>query len=546
MSARHSHAAAILSAAVRLTMPRKLPFGSNCSPALSTAAATSIGPNSTSTSSKAAASSSTSSAIRKTQPPAAPSLAASSLPTCKYGAQCYQVNPNHHARFLHPAKPVAASATVGNTADDDRSSGLAVNDGSEELNDKGSEQEDAGVSDEGDQAEDASSAAPTITLPKPNVTLADGDTRVVASKTSSSTYTIKRTADHYYCTCPAWRNQGAAPVNARSCKHLKELLGDAYENARCLLNGGPAPGASSTTVKRKGMDPAAGGPVAKKAKAVAPPLLLAQSWNIATGADPTGWWISEKLDGVRAYWDPNEKKIFSRLGNAFTAPDWFLEALPTDMSLDGELFVGRKQFSQTVSIVKTHNSTQWHNLAFHVFDSPSIGHLPFEARQAALAKWVKTADPAIVKLTEQTLCKGRQHVLDMLKKVEALGAEGLMLRQPASSYEGKRSKTLLKVKTFFDAEAEVIGYEPGKGRNKGVCGALKVVMESGKQFKIGTGLDDDCRRNPPPVGSIVTYRFQELTNDEVPRFPSYVGLRVDCTAAKDYVFPKGATPIAGD
>ncbi|KAJ3148125.1 hypothetical protein HDU89_004972 [Geranomyces variabilis] len=518
-------------------MPRKLPFGNKASTSKNAAV-------------PVAAATATASVTGRTPkgPKPAPTAPIASLSqlACKYGAQCYQVNPQHLAKFSHPPKasakpdpPVVSVASVDESNEDDQAVAAESADQAG-PNDKGSDNEDdADVDEDEAQDVDATSAAPSPTtpLPKPKAMLADGDTRQVTSKTSSATYTIKRTGDHYYCTCPAWRNQGGAPVDARSCKHLKELLGEEYENARCLLNGGPPPGAPSATVKRKGTaDPAASGSAAKKAKAVAPPLLLAQSWNIATGIDPTGWWISEKLDGVRAYWDPTEKKIFSRLGNAFTAPDWFLNALPTDMSLDGELFVGRNQFSQTVSIVKTHNSTKWHSLAFHVFDAPSLAAQPFEARQAALAKFVATADPGIVKLTEQTRCKDRQHVLDMLKQVEALGAEGLMLRQPGSSYEGKRSKTLLKVKTFFDAEAEVIGHEPGKGRNKGVCGALKVVMESGKQFKIGTGLDDDCRRNPPPVGSIVTYRFQELTQDKVPRFPSYVGLRVDCVAAKDYVF----------
>ncbi|KAJ3165366.1 hypothetical protein HDU88_004160 [Geranomyces variabilis] len=511
-------------------MPRKLPFGNKAVPVVAATATASV----------------TARTPKSPKPSPIAPIASLSLLACKYGAQCYQVNPQHLAKFSHPPNasakpdpPVVNVASVDKSSEDDQA--VAAESADEAgPNGKGSANEDdADVDEDKAQDLDATSAALTSTapLPKPKAILADGDTRQVTSKTSSATYTIKRTGDHYYCTCPAWRNQGGAPVDARSCKHLKELLGEEYENARCLLNGGPLPGAPSATVKRKGTaDPAASGSAAKKAKAVAPPLLLAQSWNIATGIDPTGWWISEKLDGVRAYWDPTEKKIFSRLGNAFTAPDWFLNALPTDMSLDGELFVGRKQFSQTVSIVKTHNSTKWHSLAFHVFDAPSLAAQPFEARQAALAKFVATADPGILKLTEQTRCKDRQHVLDMLKQVEALGAEGLMLRQPGSCYEGKRSKTLLKVKTFFDAEAEVIGHEPGKGRNKGVCGALKVVMESGKQFKIGTGLDDDCRRNPPPVGSIVTYRFQELTQDKVPRFPSYVGLRVDCAAAKDYVF----------
>jgi DNA ligase-1 len=74
------------------------------------------------------------------------------------------------------------------------------------------------------------------------------------------------------------------------------------------------------------------------------------------------------------------------------------------------------------------------------------------------------------------------------------------------------------VQTFYDAEARVTGYVPGKGRLAGITGALKCEMESGKKFNVGTGLSDKQRRNPPKIGAIITYRFQELTRDGVPRF----------------------------
>ncbi|TPX70804.1 hypothetical protein SpCBS45565_g01500 [Spizellomyces sp. 'palustris'] len=373
---------------------------------------------------------------------------------------------------------------------------------------------------------------------RPLKILQDGETTEVSSKTSSATYTIKRTSDHYYCTCPAWRNQGSVPLNAtpaRTCKHLKELLGEDYELARYNANGGPSTGASVGKRKRAGDGGA--GPPGKKTQAVPPKLLLANSWNIATGIqeaveasivvgtlishnsgpDPTGWWLSEKLDGVRALWDPQQKTFVSRLGNPFTAPDWFTKDLPTDMSLDGELFCGRGQFAQTISVVKTINSKQWSRVLFHVFDTPSLHQKPFEERIDAV----------------KTYFNSTSNVLE--KTVEAQGGEGLMMRKPGSLYEGKRSATLLKVKTFFDAEAKVLGYEPGKGKHKGSTGALKCIMESGKLFKIGTGLSDQERRNPPPIGAIVTYRFQELTPDGVPRFPSYIGVRVDVDCPKDHV-----------
>jgi len=119
-----------------------------------------------------------------------------------------------------------------------------------------------------------------------------------------------------------------------------------------------------------------------------------------------------------------------------------------------------------------------------------------------------------------------------------------MLRKPGSNYEGRRSSTLQKVKTFSDAEAKVTGYVPGKGKNTGVMGALKCVMASGKTFNVGTGFSDKQRRSPPKIGSIITYRFQELTLDGVPRFPSYVGEAVDKTEPTDADIPASKKPAS--
>jgi DNA ligase-1 len=100
-----------------------------------------------------------------------------------------------------------------------------------------------------------------------------------------------------------------------------------------------------------------------------------------------------------------------------------------------------------------------------------------------------------------------------------------MLRQPGSAYQAGRSPTLLKVKTFADAEARVVGHEPGRGRHKGRLGALLVELPDGVRFAVGTGLTDAERADAPPVGSTITFRYQELTDGGVPRFPSYVGVR---------------------
>jgi len=93
-------------------------------------------------------------------------------------------------------------------------------------------------------------------------------------------------------------------VNARTCKHLKNLLGDKYEAARVKLKNpnGPPP-TTSKAAKGKAADGTSG----KKAIAV----LLANKWDLGDGPDPTGWWMSEKLDGVRSVFLSYKESISS-------------------------------------------------------------------------------------------------------------------------------------------------------------------------------------------------------------------------------------------
>jgi DNA ligase-1 len=260
-----------------------------------------------------------------------------------------------------------------------------------------------------------------------------------------------------------------------------------------------------------------------------PLLLLANKWD--ESIDPTGMWMSEKLDGVRCFWDG--KAFVSRNGIVFPAPGFFLCGLPDAMTLDGELWGGRGQFQSTVSVVKTANSERWRGVVFQVFDVPSLKDKPFEERMDALAAWCKDHPYPHIRMVKQERCKGREHLCEQLRKIETLGGEGLMLRRPGSVYVGSRSSTLLKVKTFHDADARVIGYEAGKGKYKGMTGALQCQMACGKRFTCGSGMRDHDRQHPPPIGSIITYRFQELTEDGVPRFPVFVGVRIDATEPSD-------------
>ncbi|KAJ3123364.1 hypothetical protein HK098_002006 [Nowakowskiella sp. JEL0407] len=273
------------------------------------------------------------------------------------------------------------------------------------------------------------------------------------------------------------------------------------------------------------------------AKASFPGVLLAHSWT--EDIDPKNYWMSEKLDGIRAIYDPYAKTFRSRNGNEFFAPDFFVKGYPTDMYLDGELFCGRGKFREASSIVRSHSSPKWNEVVYKVFDSPTLPQR-FEQRMEKIKDWVsKNKECTTIEVVEQIRVLSKQHVLDKLEEVEGLGGEGLMLRQPKSFYEGTRSKTLLKVKSFYDAEAIVEGHKEGSGKNVGLCGALLCKMENGTKFKIGSGLTDNDRRKPPKKGAIVTYRFQELTADGVPRFPTFVGVRIDATGPKDAVITKG-------
>jgi len=247
-----------------------------------------------------------------------------------------------------------------------------------------------------------------------------------------------------------------------------------------------------------------------------PALLLAESWN--ADVDPTGWLISEKLDGARAWWDGT--KFVSRGGNIFHAPAWFTTGFP-NVPLDGELWLARKAFQKTMSIIRRQDEPDtWRQIKFVVFDAPGVNE-PFE-RRLEFIREVLTGKSEFVTPLPHYRCTGHEHLHRELANVMELGGEGLMLRQSGSRYESGRSTTLLKVKQFLDAEATVIDHQPGKGRHKGRLGALLVQLADGTQFAVGTGFSDAQREQPPAIGSLITFRYQELSDGGVPRFPSFV------------------------
>ena len=239
--------------------------------------------------------------------------------------------------------------------------------------------------------------------------------------------------------------------------------------------------------------------------------------------DPTGWWMSEKLDGMRAYWTGTA--LFSRKGNPVAAPRWFTSALPK-MALDGELMLGRGEFQKLVGVVRkqTPVESEWRRIRYYVFDAP-MQPGPCEKRWRDMAAAVRGIPHVVV--VEQTACPSPRALEKMHADIARLGGEGVMLRKPGSAYEHRRSGALLKVKSFMDAEAKITGYVPGEGKHAGRLGAYEAVLIKGTKarFRIGTGMSDAERERPLRIGTVVTVKFQELTDDGVPRFPSLVGAR---------------------
>jgi DNA ligase-1 len=327
--------------------------------------------------------------------------------------------------------------------------------------------------------------------------LKDGDSTTMQGS-GRQPYVLKNVGGVYSCSCPAWRNQ-SLPIEQRTCKHLRKLRGEDAEQKRV--------GQFATS------------PASHKQKSSSPALLLAETWD--NHRDVSDWWMSEKLDGVRAYW--NGRQFLSRQGNQFHAPAWFVAGLP-NVPLDGELWLARKSFQKTISIVRRQDQpAAWSEIKFLIFDAPQVA-APFETRLASVTATFQEHSPVYANVLAQQRCKSPSHLHQELTRIESLGGEGLMLRQPESAYEAGRSSTLLKVKTFHDAEAVVIDHLIGRGRHKGRLGALLVRLPDGTEFSVGTGLTDAQRNDPPPIGTTITFRYQELTDGGVPRFPSFVGV----------------------
>ena len=253
-----------------------------------------------------------------------------------------------------------------------------------------------------------------------------------------------------------------------------------------------------------------------------PPLLLAQTPRGGLeGLDLSRYLVSEKFDGVRAYWTGD--RLLSRQGLALAAPASVLERLPPQQPLDGELWMGRGRFEACSAALRRSQprEEEWQQIQYLLFELPG-GAGPFSRRVAQLREIAAAVDTPMLRVVPQEQVGSLAELRQRLQAVLRAGGEGLMLHEADAPYISGRHEALLKLKAHDDEDAVVIAHLPGQGRWRGLLGALRVRNAAGQEFNLGSGFSEALRRAPPPLGSTVSYRYRGLTGSGLPRFATFL------------------------
>jgi DNA ligase-1 len=256
--------------------------------------------------------------------------------------------------------------------------------------------------------------------------------------------------------------------------------------------------------------------------ASAPALMHARLWQ--AGDDPKGYWVSEKLDGVRAFWDGHALRF--RSGLPIAAPAWFTAALPKT-ALDGELWLGRGRFDELSGTARRQVpiDADWRTVQYMVFDLPGAAGSYSERAQRLTAVVAEVQQPWLHAVAQRRVPDAvALHTL--LRTTAKDGGEGLVLHRANALWAPGRSDALRKLKLQPDEEARVVAHLPGKGRHAGRLGALLMELPDGQRFALGTGFTDAQRNAPPAIGSVVTYRYRDRTPKGLPKFASFLRVRM--------------------
>lgn len=267
-------------------------------------------------------------------------------------------------------------------------------------------------------------------------------------------------------------------------------------------------------------------------------LALAAAATRTPAAEPPALLLAERYRGdldVSRYWVSENSMACAPVGMArlsafaavtqFPPPQWLVEALPKQ-PLDGELWLGRGSFDQLSSIVRRESpdDAEWRHVRNMIFELPNAGG-GFSERAEQIRAVTSAANLPWLQAITQFRLSDAAALQKKLRDIVRSGGEGLMLHREDAAYETGRSSALLKPTPWQDAEASVVAHLPGKGKYAGMAGALRMELPDGRRFSLGSGLTDVLRRNSPPVGTLVTYRYRELTQNGMPRFPRYLRVR---------------------
>ncbi len=255
--------------------------------------------------------------------------------------------------------------------------------------------------------------------------------------------------------------------------------------------------------------------------------------------------VSEKFDGIRALWDG--QNMFSKSGKILAIPRCFSEKLaildlPKGDFVEGEIWIDYGAFEAISSVIRRKNPTceDFSKVKYLIFNAhTAISHC--EKREAIrgnqhcqkydsvvdmaqnLAKIVPFCDStnAQICVIRQVRVDSQKELSDFFNAVIAKGGEGVIVRD---------SRVAFKLKPQNDAECKIIDFSRGKGRIRGKIGAI--ICESlenknsgiakGKIFRIGSGLSDEIRSNPPPIGTIITYKFSGISKNGIPKHTRFL------------------------
>ena len=244
--------------------------------------------------------------------------------------------------------------------------------------------------------------------------------------------------------------------------------------------------------------------------------------------------VQPKLDGTRCVAIPG-KGLFSRNKKTYPHLEHIrreLDRLPSTIILDGELYSDELTFQEIVGLVKSEmlkpgDAEKHQKIRLHVYDI--ICDLPYESRLINLKLLFRRLHPKNMVLVTTERCSGEEEMKEKHAEYIAAGYEGIMLRNIQGLYRGVRSVELQKYKEFLDKEYKVVGFQGGQGLEEG-CVIWVCETEENKRFSCRPrGSREERQRlfqeGTSHIGKALTVRYQEETDDGLPRFPVGIALR---------------------